>query len=237
MASYYQTKKTIQLKGGHVCSKCKSVILTDFEFYSLANSRWSQKKAQAGAEAAAEKGLKALSEFHEKPFLTTMVSEERTYSLVSGFGLERLSHACPYCGHRERWQMSSALAGACRIDPVSGVHLVTDVPEESRLVALTSKEALDAWRVKIMDGNVLSMKQHWEEHADEAESIRGQIQALEEQIESLNAEKTTVWEKSKALSGKIADKETQVKGYSLFSAERKAAGYGRTAGSGKALRF
>lgn len=58
------------------------MILTNFDFYGMANSRWSQKKAQEGAEAAAEKGMKALLAFTEKPFLVTQVSEERT--LLSG---------------------------------------------------------------------------------------------------------------------------------------------------------
>ena len=223
MASYYQTRKTMQLMGGHICSKCKSVILTDFVFYSVANSRWSQKKAQEGAEAAAEKGIKALLSFPEKPFLVSQVSEERTYSLVSGFGVENLNHGCPYCGNRERWQLDSSFAPACRMDPVSGVSLVTDVPEESRLTVLSSKEALDVWRVKIMAANTLNISQYWKEHPTEAESVRGQIQALKNQIEALNAEKTTVREKSQWLYGKVESKEAEMKSFSLFSSERKVA--------------
>lgn len=208
--------------GGHICSKCNSVILTEFEFFAVANSRWTQKKAQAGAEAAAEKGLKALYSFNEKPFLVTQVSEERTYSLVSGFGVTRLDHSCPYCCHRERWQLDSSFAAACRLDLVSGVTLVTDVPEESRLAVLSSKEMLDAWRIKIMGANSAKIRQHWEEHSAEAESVRVQMQELINQIETLNAEKAAAREKSQWLQGKVESKEAEMKGYSLFSAERKA---------------
>lgn len=222
MASYYQTKKTIPLAGGHICSKCKSIILTDFQFFSLANSRWSQKKAQEGAEVAAEKGLKALLSFPEKPFLVTEVSEERTYSLVNGFGIERMDHNCPYCGNRERWQLSGSLAPACRIDPVSGVYLVTDVPEESRLTVLSSKEALDAWRTQVMAANALSLQQYWEIYPSEREIIRNHLQGLKNQVEALNTEKATVREKSQWLYEMVKSKEAEMKGYSMFSAERKA---------------
>ena len=223
MASYYQTKKTIPLMGGHICSKCGSVILTDFIFYSLANSRWTQKKAQEGAEAAAQQGLKALLSFNEKPFMVTEVSEERTYSLVSGFGLEQLDHGCPYCGNRERWQLNTSVVAGCRLDPESGVTLVTDVPEESRLAVLSSKEALDLWRIKIMSANMLKIKQHWAENSAEAARIRDQIQTLNRHIESLNAKKATVREMSQLLLEKVESKKAEVKGFSLFSAERKAA--------------
>lgn len=222
MASYYQTRKTMQLMGGHVCSKCKSIILTEFVFYAVANSRWTQKKAQEGAEAAAEKGLKALLAFPEKPFLVTQDSEERTYSLVSGFGVERLDHSCPYCGNRERWQQDYSFAAACRMDPVTGVSLVTDVPEESRLTVLSSKEALDAWRVKVWSANTLNIRQYWKDHPAEAENIHRQLRGLKYQIDVLNGEKATVREKSQLLHTKVESKEAELKGYSLFSAERKA---------------
>ncbi|MBQ2919566.1 MAG: hypothetical protein IJE58_00145 [Oscillospiraceae bacterium] len=222
MTSYYQTKKTMQLMGGHICSKCKSMIFTNFIFFGMANSRWSQKKAQEGAEAAAEKGMKALLSFPEKPFLVTQISEERTYGLVSGFGVENLNHGCPYCGNREKWQ-KDVFAFTCQKDPVSGVSLVEDVPEESRLTVLLSKDALDAWQMKSMIANTVNFKKYWEAHPTEAECVRGQIQALKNQIEALNAEKLTVREKSQWLCEKVGSKEAEMKSFSLFSAERKAA--------------
>lgn len=223
MASYYQTRQNIPLLGGHICSKCKSVILTEFVFYAIANSRWSQKKAQEGAQEAANKGLKALQEFPQKPFLVTQIVEERTYSLVNGFGIERLDHSCPYCGNRERWQNGSSFAPACRMDPVSGVYLVTDVPEESRMTVLSSADALKAWRVQVLAGQTLATKQHWDKHPEEAARIRGQIRELQNGIEALNTEKAHVREKSQYLHSLVESKEAEMKGFSLFSAERKAA--------------
>lgn len=223
MASYYQTRKTQTLSGGHICSKCKSVILTDFVFYAIANSRWTQKKAQEGADDAAELGLKALLSFPEKPFLVTQVSEDRSYSLVSGFGTEGLDHACPYCGNREQWQLGDYFAAACRMDPETGVSLVEDVPDESRLTVFTSKEALDAWRIQVLAKNTLKTTQHWEEHPAEAKNIRAQLHNLTSQMDALESQKKTVREKSQWLFEKMQSKEAEMKGYSLFSAERKGA--------------
>ena len=220
MASYYETKKSFQLTGGHICSKCKSVILTVFEFYATAKSSVSMRKAQEGADLAVERGLTALSSFKEKPFSVTRISERQIVALHTGFGMTNLDHSCPYCGHRERWQKDPFL---CDVDPVSGISLVKNVPEESRLTVLTNKEALNAWQIKVMDTNVVKIKQYWEENPAEAEKIRGQIQELKKQIETLNAEKATIWEKSQCLKGKVEKKTAEMKGFSLFSAARKTA--------------
>ena len=74
-----------------------------------------------------------------------------------------------------------------------------------------------------MAANTLKIQQHWDEHPAEAESIRGQLRQLTSQLESLNAQKVTIREKTKWLHAKMESKETEMKGFSLFSAERKAA--------------
>lgn len=223
MSGYYEAIKTIQMKGGHVCSRCKSVIITDFKLNASATSKWSQTKAQEGAEKGAEQGLKALRAFGEKPFLVTESNICGSGNIVAHFSVTHLNHSCPYCGNRERWQLEKSKIGVYRLDPVSGVTLVEDVPEESRLTVWVSTAELREWQTAVMHMNTINVRKYWKDHIDEANRICAQIQDLKKQIEVLKAEKATVREKTQWLHAKIVGKEEAVKGFPLFSSERKNA--------------
>lgn len=221
MASYHEAGRTGKFMGVYVCSNCQSVIMRDFEFHAAGYSRWTQKKAEEAADAAAAQGMTALKAFLKKPFLVTAPTEDRSYSLVSGFTINGLERGCPYCGHRERWQLDPETANGLTRDTETGVALVTDVPVTSRLVLATAESVGEVHRTvleMITDKN----KEFWKEHAEESASVREQIQSIKDQICALTAQKGTARDNSKKLFEQMKQKEEQMKGLSLFSGERKA---------------
>ena len=221
MASFHEARKTGKFMGAYVCSNCKSVIIRDFEFYAVAYSRWTQKKAEEAAEAVTEQGIKALQAFRDKPFLVTCPTENRSYNLVTGFGTDRLERGCPYCGHKERWQLDPNTANGLPKDSETGAALVEDVPVMSRLL-VTTVDGIKDVQVAMAAMITEQCKSYWKEHAEEAASIRVQIQNLKEQIAVLTAQKESVQACSQKLYAQMKLKEEQMKGLSLFSGERKA---------------
>ncbi|MBR2048166.1 MAG: hypothetical protein IJ960_06165 [Oscillospiraceae bacterium] len=221
MTSYYQTRRTQNLLGGHICSRCRSIIITEFIVVSIANSRWSQKKAQEGAEEAAQKALEVLAACQEKPFLVTYEYEDRTYSLISGFYLEGLNNTCPYCGNRERWQNEASFSAACKKDPQTGVYVVSDVPQESRLMVFDSNLKMKSWQSWVLSAYQGMYQQYWAGYPNEAVQIREYIQWHNQQISALEYQKENCHETSRWLYSQLVSKGEELKGYSLFSGDRK----------------
>ena len=222
MASYYEAKKSAVFTGTHICSKCGSLVFSDFEFYAIARSRWTMKKANEGAEAAAEQGLTALKNSPQKPFLVTCVSENNTYSLVSGFGINGLTHSCPYCGNQEPWQMPARSGSGCTLDPETGVTLIPNIPVKSRLYVCFTKEQLALWQQETLKLLASEYQEHWAAQPDEAQRLRDQIKALKANIESLTAYLGKIHESSDSITQQILQKQEVMKSHPLFSAERKA---------------
>lgn len=220
MASYHEARRTGKFMGAYVCSNCKSVIMRDFEFYAAGYSRWTQKKAEEAAEAASEQGLAALNAFGDKPFLVTSPVEDRSYSLVSGFGTNGLERGCPYCGHRELWQGDPSVADTLPRDSETGAALVTAVPLMSRLKVTTAEDIqkLHSTMVALITDQ---RQRYWEEHTEEAAAVREQLQSIKEQIEVLTAQKESARDSSKELFAQMKQKEERLKGLSMFSSERK----------------
>lgn len=220
MASYHEASRTGKFTGVYVCSHCKSVIMSDFVFRAVGYSRWTQKKAKEAADEAAELGLTALKSFVQKPFLVTAPTEDRSYSLVSGFALDGLEKGCPYCGSRERWQLDPETANGLPRDPETGVALVTDVPKTSRML-LATEESVEEMGRAVVQMITEQNKAYWEAHTGEATAVRKQIQSIKDQIGVLTAQKEVARDNSHNLYQQKKQKEEQMKGLSLFSGERK----------------
>lgn len=221
MASYHEARKNGKFMGAYVCSKCKSVIMRDFTFHAVAYSRWTQKKAVEAVEAAAERGLKALTDFKDKPFAVNCEVEDRSYSLVSGFQFSGLERGCPYCGNKERWQFGPEIVNGLPKDAESGVTLVTDVPLRSRLVTVTTPEEMQKVHSAMVALVTEECKLHWAQHQEEAASVCLQIKEIKEQIEEVTARKASAGTGSASIFGQMKQKEEQMKGLSMFSGERK----------------
>jgi len=220
MASYHEASRTGKFIGVYACSHCQSVIMRDFIFRAAGYSRWTQKKAEEAADEAAELGLTALRSFAEKPFLVTAPTEDRSYSLVSGFALDGLEKGCPYCGSRESWQLDPETVSGLPRDPETGVALVTDVPVTSRMLLATAESVEEIGRA-VVQMITEKNKAYWETHTDEAAAVREQIESIKNQIGVLTAQKEAARDNSKNLYQQMKQKEEQMKGLSLFSGERK----------------
>lgn len=221
MASYNEARKTGKFLGAYVCSHCRSVILRDYEFYAVGYSRWTQKKANEAAEAAAAQGTAALASFTEKPFLVTCPKEDRSYNLVSGFGTNGLERGCPYCGHRETWQLDAETAGNLPQDPETGLVPVQGVPMMSCLKTLFTPEKAEELHTAMVAMVTDQARSFWEAHPEEAASVRARLQEIKDQLETLTAQKESIRSGSRYLAALVQQKETQMKGLSMFSAERK----------------
>ena len=223
MASYSESRYDGKYLGTYVCSHCKSVILRNFAFYAVGYSRMSMKKAKEAAAESAHQGIAALQAFQKKPFLVTAPVEDRSYWLVTGFGTEGLERGCPYCGHREAWQMAPENAANLPKDPETGVALVQDVPQLSRMFIVPA-EGDDVQKIYLplcQQVNEQSRK-YWEEHPQDEAAVRTQLGHIQGQIEALTARKKAVQDNTKVLAAQISQKEAQMKGLPMFSGERKA---------------
>ena len=223
MASYSESRYDGKYLGTYVCSHCKSVILRDFAFYAVGYSRMSMKKAKEAATESAHKGITALQAFSKTPFLVTAPVEDRSYWLVTGFGTEGLDRGCPYCGHREAWQVDPKTAANLPKDPETGVALVQDVPQLSRMIVAPAKgdDAKKIYMPLCQQVNEQS-RRYWEEHPQEEAVVRTQLGRIQDQIEALAAQKNAVQDNTKGLAAQISQKEVQMKGLPMFSGERKA---------------
>lgn len=224
MANYSESRKEGKFLGLYVCSKCKSVILRDFEFYAAEYSRMSLKKAKEAASEASEQGMAALKAFKEKPFLVTSPVEDRSYWLVSGFGTNGLEKGCPYCDHRENWQLEPEIAERLPKDPETGVALVQDVPEWSRMTIAPAEgdtEAIQKMHIALAQHINDASRKYWEEHPEEAASVRAQLDNIKKQIAEITAQKDRVKAGLQNLAKQVRQKEEEMKGLSMFSGERK----------------
>lgn len=223
MGTTYYVNKSINLFGTYVCSKCKSVILMQFVLKAGGASTWSQKKAQEATEEPTQKVLQALQNFSEKPFLVTNKMDGRTFTTGYELQLEEAANGCPCCGNKEIWQRGYEYAAACRMDPVTGVSLVNDCPERSRMAVFSSLDVAKEHAGKLLAFTSHESKLHWEANPEEAEKLKARITELGEQITALEPRKASAKDLSKSIFEQIQKKEAEMKGYSLFSAEKKAA--------------
>lgn len=223
MGTTYYVNRSINLFGSYICSKCKSVILMQFAVKAGGASTWSQKKATEAMDEASEKVLEALQNFSEKPFLVTKNTDGRSFTTGYEIGLEEAEHACPCCGNKEIWQRDAYYADACRMDPVTGVYLVTDVPERSRMKVFSSLDVAKEHTAKLLAFTAQESKEHWAAHPDEAENLKAQVAHLKDQLAALEPQKAAARNQSKHIFEQVQRKEEEIKGYSLFSSEKKTA--------------
>lgn len=218
--TYYVNQKT-NLYGVYICSKCKSIQILQFQLLGAGASTWSQKKAEEALTEPTQNLLNALQNFREKPFLLAREYDGRTITTGYQVGLANGDHPCPYCGNAEAWQRGPYYEAACKKDPETGVMLIPDCPEESRMLVFTSIESAVSAVGKINAFKEAEYKQYWAEHAAEAEQLKAEVESLKEKIAVLEPQKAAAREKSGWLYTQITEKEAQMKSLSLFSPEKK----------------
>lgn len=224
MGTTYYVTRTVQLFGSYICSKCGSVILSHFTMKAVGTSTWSQAKASEIASEGSEKYLQALQNFNEKPFLVTKDTSVRpSFTSLLEVSLENAADKCPCCGNIEIWQRDYSYAAACRMDPETGVSLVTDVPEQSRMKVFASLDTAKDFCGKLMALKTLEARKHWLEHPQEAADARMRISNLKNNLTNLESRKSAAREKSSHKLQLVEKKKDEMKACSLFSAERKAA--------------
>lgn len=222
MGTTYYVNQTRSFLGTYCCSKCRSMILLQFQLKSGGASTWSQAKATDTMNEAVEKLVQALQNFEEKPFLVTMTYDGRSFTTGYEMGLVNADKACPFCGHKEKWQNGTYYAGACKKDKETEVLLVPDdAPADSRMRVFTSLDAAKSHIAMIL----LQMKEHYQQHwlanPGDAEVVKSQMEGLKSQIAQYEGMLTYVKSASDHIHGQIEAKEAEMKGYSLFAPERK----------------
>ena len=223
MGTTYYATKTATLFSVHQCSKCKSLVLTQFKLKSSGASTWSQAKSMEAAGKGIGIFVKALENFAEKPFLVTTSIDDRSMTTGYEAAMEEIDLGCPCCGGKETWQRGSYYADACKKDPDTGFRLVPECPQASRMHVLASIEQAKTYASALLNSYQTQMRSYWAGRPQEAQSIRSQIHQMQENLSGLEARKNFATEKSRNLKYRMEQKEEQMKGYSLFSADRRMA--------------
>ena len=223
MGTTYYATKTATLFSVHQCSKCKSIVLTQFELKASSASTWSKTKAMEAASEGANHFINALQDFYEKPFLVTVSHEHRSMTTAYEAQLLGIDEGCPCCGGKETWQRGSYYVDACKRDPETGLRLVPECPEASRMRVFGSLEQVKAYAGALLNAYQSQMRTHWAAHPQEAQALRSQIQGMKDELSGLETRKTDVQAKSRHLFTRMQKKEEEMKGYSLFSSDRRNA--------------
>ena len=223
MGTTYYCNKEIPLFGVHVCSKCQSVIVREFSVKIASASTWSRNKAMEAATEAGQKVLKALEKFNEAPFLVTETYKERSFTTGYEMEIHDANGVCPFCGAREKWQREYSFAQACKRDVVTGVALINEVEAENCMKVFSALEGATTYSKLLLIQKSEQFKKQWNSDPYQQQKIQNQISDLKFRIKDLQNQKELVKEKSHRLFELLQKKETEMKGYSLFSSERKTA--------------
>lgn len=223
MSTTYYTTKTLNVLGCHVCSKCQSIIANEFSAKAIGISSLTTDIATIRANDGVTQILSVLQDFPQKPFLVTHTLEKRTLHTHYRIDFDGAERVCPYCGAIEKWQSDYSYAPACKVDKLTGVHLVADVPLESRMRVFFNMNDAVEYCSGLMSTKADEYRQHWIQNANKKERIQKQIEDLKYKLHNMESQYNETYAKSKFIFKQIQEKETELKIFSLFSPERKLA--------------